>query len=65
MLVRERDLSSRRVAELFQFFVAHPDRLPEGYGSEPLHRSVCDYLAGMTDGYFNRTYQQMFGSGRV
>ncbi len=30
VLVRERDLSSRRVAELFQFFVAHPDRLPEG-----------------------------------
>ena len=66
VLVRERDLSSRRIAELFRFFIAHPDRLPEGYydGSEPLHRSVCDYIAGMTDGYFNRTYDQMLGEPR-
>jgi dGTPase len=61
VLVKERELSSRRVAELFQFFLAHPDRLPEGYDTEPLHRSVCDYIAGMTDGYFNRTYEQMLG----
>jgi len=63
VLVQERELNRLRVAELFQFFIAHPDRLPEGYseGSEPLHRSVCDYIAGMTDGFFNRTYEQMIG----
>jgi len=61
VLVTERNQSSRRVAELFQFFIAHPDRLPDGYDSEPLHRSVCDYIAGMTDSYFNRTYEQMLG----
>jgi dGTPase len=65
LLVKERELSSGRIAELFQFFIAHPDRLPEGYDSEPLHRSVCDYIAGMTDGYFNRTYEQMLGSSHV
>jgi dGTPase len=61
VLVQEREQSSHRVAELFHFFLTHPDRLPEGYGAEPLHRSVCDYIAGMTDGYFNRTYDQMLG----
>jgi dGTP triphosphohydrolase len=25
----------------------------------PVHRVVCDYIAGMTDGYFERCYQQM------
>ena len=26
---------------------------------QPVHRVVCDYIAGMTDGFFRRTYQQM------
>jgi dGTP triphosphohydrolase len=24
----------------------------------PVHRVVCDYIAGMTDGYFERCFQQ-------
>ena len=31
---------------------------------EPAHRVVCDYIAGMTDGFFHRTYEQMLGFGR-
>jgi dGTP triphosphohydrolase len=27
-----------------------------------LPRVVCDYIAGMTDGYFRRCYQQTFGA---
>jgi dGTPase len=48
---------------LFDFFIRHPDRLPEGYRDEkiPAHRQVCDYLAGMTDGYFGRVYAEMLG----
>jgi dGTPase len=51
------------ISELFNFFLAHPDRLPEGYNesAEPLYRAVCDYIAGMTDGYFRRTYRQTVG----
>jgi dGTPase len=60
-LVAERRRSASAVAELFQFFMQNPDRLPEGYqdADGPLHRTVCDYIAGMTDGYFRRVYQQM------
>ena len=43
------------VAELFDFWMAHPEELPPTYQekaeSEPLARIVCDYIAGMTDGY--------------
>jgi dGTPase len=60
-LVAERRRSAEAIAELFQFFVANPERLPESYrGSDsPIHRTVCDYIAGMTDGYFRRVHQQM------
>jgi len=52
----DRTRSMSMVAELFQFFCRHPERLPEAYGEEahrrPVHHVVCDYLAGMTDRYF-------------
>jgi dGTPase len=61
VLVEERDAVRRRVATLFRFLLDNPARLPEHYtdSPDPLHRIVCDYIAGMTDGYFNRTYQQL------
>ena len=45
---------ARRVlAELFAFYTAHPDALPPEHAARVpragLHRTVADYLAGMTD----------------
>lgn len=61
-LVEERKRSAGMIAELFQFFLDHPDQLPEGYlesvEAAPLHRVICDYIAGMTDGFLVRCYQQ-------
>jgi len=31
----------------------------EESGRESLHRQVCDYIAGMTDGFFARTCDQL------
>ncbi|HUJ20084.1 MAG TPA: dNTP triphosphohydrolase [Bryobacteraceae bacterium] len=57
--------STAMMAELFAFLLAHPDRLPEAYresaSAEPPHRLVCDYIAGMTDSFFRRTYEHMLG----
>ena len=62
----DRQLSMARIAELFRFFLAHPDRLPQPYAQqacdEPAHRVVCDYIAGMTDAFFHRTYELLLGS---
>jgi dGTPase len=67
-LARERARSTAMIAELFTFLLEEPDRLPEAYReqsrTEPLHRMVCDYIAGMTDGFFYRTYEQMLGASR-
>jgi dGTPase len=61
----DRQRSVAMIGELFQFFLSNPGRLPEGYtrqtSEEPPHRVVCDYIAGMTDVFFHRTYDQMIG----
>ncbi len=58
-LTAERERSTIRVGELFEFYLDHPDLLPSGYSAEP--RSVCDYIAGMTDGFFSRTATELLG----
>ncbi len=64
-LVSGRRRSAAMIAELFEHFLAHPADLPQNYVDEmrhqPLHRIVCDYIAGMTDGFFLRCYEQALG----
>jgi dGTPase len=64
-LETDRQESTRQMAELFDYLMEHPERLPEAPVSHPverpLHREVCDYIAGMTDNYFRRTYAELLG----
>ena len=66
LLAGERKRSTDMIASLFQFYLDNPDRMPEPHRDrvekEPVHRTVCDYIAGMTDPYFERTYRQELGS---
>lgn len=61
-LMAERARSAAMIAALFGWFFADPGRLPEAYreelACETPHRRVCDYIAGMTDGFFRRVYRQ-------
>jgi dGTPase len=65
-LREERQRSQAQVAALFQYFVDDPARLPQPYADqsleEPAHRVVCDYIAGMTDAFLHRTYDQALGT---
>ncbi len=65
-LVAERERSVALVADLFEFYMKDFARLPEAYreraSGEPPHRVVCDYIAGMTDGFFRRTCAAMLGA---
>ena len=62
-LVAERAAATQRVAALFQYFLRQPDELPADYReearSEPIHRMVCDYIAGMTDAYLLRRCREL------
>ena len=52
------------IQQLFSFFCEHPDELPNEYISiawkEGTERAVCDYIAGMTDGYAIKTFSKYF-----
>jgi dGTPase len=62
-LAEDRQQSAHLIASLFEFFMEHPNRLPVNYldesSGQPRHRAVCDYIAGMTDGFLLRTCEQM------
>jgi dGTPase len=57
----------RCVRRLFRYYLEHPRRLPPFYVAqsqeEPLHRVVCDYIAGMTDNYLLLQYDKHLGPG--
>ncbi|MGB8130896.1 MAG: deoxyguanosinetriphosphate triphosphohydrolase [Candidatus Angelobacter sp.] len=52
---RDKQQAEQVIAEMFAFFMKTPRELPASYQAktrtEPLHRIVCDYVAGMTDSY--------------
>jgi dGTPase len=60
-----RSRSMAMIGAVFSFFVDQPGRLPEPYRRQAseaaVHRVVCDYIAGMTDGFLRRTYRQAIG----
>lgn len=62
-LVRDREIAVRKLAELFQFLLAHPDSISAGYRErlkeDPIERVVCDYIAGMTDAYFHKIHREL------
>jgi dGTPase len=61
----ERKKITHSVYGLFQHFMEHPRSLPPFYHTqtqqEPLHRIVCDYIAGMTDSYLIQQYAKYAG----
>jgi dGTPase len=52
------------LTELFEYFVKHPEKMPELYTrnleAEGVRRCVCDYISGMTDRYAIELYNELF-----
>ena len=65
VLEEDREVSTDRMSQLFDYLLLHPEKLPDAHSSHaqpvPVHRAVCDYIAGMTDIYFHRVYSEIFG----
>ena len=59
-LTLEHDKAEEVVSSLFDFWLDHPEELPEGYiaevASDGLPRVAADYIAGMTDAYILLQY---------
>lgn len=58
----ERKVIVQCVGRLFNYYLEHRRSLPPFYVAqsqkEPLHRVVCDYIAGMTDNYLLLQYRK-------
>lgn len=65
-LVQERNVASEKIGALFELLTTEPERLPTAYleqlSEQRIERLVCDYIAGMTDAYFLRIYDEQFSS---
>jgi dGTPase len=52
------------IRELFQAYLADERQLPDEYRdaaqTDGLHRTICDYIAGMTDRYAQDDYKKLF-----
>jgi dGTPase len=50
------------VRELFEAYVTQPAEMPTDFAaSADLHRSVADYIAGMTDRFALREHERLMG----
>jgi dGTPase len=51
------------IRSLFAYYLKHPQSLPAFYFDqsqhEPVHRIVCDYIAGMTDDYLRGRHRKL------
>ena len=49
---------------LYEYYIAHPEALPADFETQlsfdGMERTVCDYVAGMTDNYAVDKYQEIF-----
>jgi len=66
ILSSDRDRLEDVIADLFRFWMAHPEELPLSYQEQleqaKRERVVCDYIAGMTDNFILREHQRVLGS---
>ena len=50
--------------KLFEYYITHPEALPEDFhpqlSFDGMERTVCDYVAGMTDNYAVDKYTEIF-----
>ena len=60
----EEGKAKRMLTKLFEYYVAHPEQLPGDFqpqmSFDGLERTVCDYIAGMTDNYAVDKYSEIF-----
>jgi dGTPase len=61
---REAERSRTVVMQLFEYFAGKPEAMPEEYQDDPrgegVERRVADYIAGMTDHFAIRLFEELF-----
>jgi dGTPase len=62
-VVRKQIKATRILEDLFEYYAAHPESLSrevqERAGAGDLHRTICDYIAGMTDRFALQEHKKL------
>ena len=62
----EEGKAEQMIAQLYEYYLRRPEEMPEEYQSfmrdlgQPMERTVCDFIAGMSDQYAIKTYEDKF-----
>ena len=62
----EEEKAIHMIEQLFDYYVKHPESLPQQFqdalsgGGSSREQIVCDYIAGMTDSYAVKKFQDYF-----
>lgn len=60
----EESKAKEMLSRLFAYYISHPEALPEDFhpqlSFDGMERTVCDYIAGMTDNYAVDKYTEIF-----
>ena len=62
-IAEDRTRSVTALGQLFAYYLDHPEAMPRYYSElakqQPRYRVVCDYIAGMTDGFLLRQHRDL------
>jgi len=62
-IAEDRARSVEALGQLFAYYSEHPEAMPPYYSrlarEQPQYRVVCDYIAGMTDGFLLRRHREL------
>ena len=60
----EEERAKRMLTALYEYFMSHPDKMPEFYVKrmeiDDKHTVLCDYISGMSDMYAVNTFTEIF-----
>ena len=60
----EETKAQEMLTRLYEYYISHPEALPEDFqpqlSFDGMERTVCDYIAGMTDNYAVDKYTEIF-----
>jgi dGTPase len=66
----DKEVGEQMIRELFSYFMQFPEQLPDSYRERtkaeqaPLHRKICDYIAGMTDNFIREQHDKFCGGSK-
>ena len=63
-VLAEEQRAKQLITRLFEYYVRSPEKMPEFYrrmtDTQPVERSVCDFISGMTDNHAINLFRQLF-----